>query len=265
MARMKRLILVVLLGAGLAAPASADVTVKQTTTGKGMGMSGTIPGTVYIKGLKMRTDSVMDGTTRTMLFDIEAQKLYSFDSKKKEADVWNMADFGAQMGESLDTSDVTSSLTPNGQTKTLLGKTATGYDMRISMPTAVGGSKDMSMTVTLEGPMWIVKDAPGTSDYLAFYEAAAEKGWIFTDPRAAKANPGQARTVAEMHRQLAATGGVPYEQTFEIKMSGSGPMAAIMSRMGRVTSTVTVESVDTAPIDDAMFAVPAGYKLNQRK
>ena len=49
---------------GLASPTFADVTLKQTTTGKGMGMSSTMPGTTYIKGLKMRTETVLgDATT----------------------------------------------------------------------------------------------------------------------------------------------------------------------------------------------------------
>lgn len=262
---MKRAMLTGLLIVGLVPPAWADVTVKQTTKGKGMGMSGTIAGTTYIKGMKMRTDSVIGDTTRTMLFDIDAQKLYMFDSKKKEADVWDMAAFAGEMSKTVDSSEVKASLKPNGQTKSILGKTATGYDMTISMPTAIGGNKDMNMTVTLEGPLWVVKDAPGSADYLAFYKAAADKGWIFSDPRAAKANYGQARSLTEMYRQLAETGGVPYETTFDIKMGGNGPMAAIMAKMGNVSSTTTVESIDAGTIADSLFTVPAGYKLNQRK
>ena len=53
-------VLAVLILVALAAPAGADVTIKQTNTGQGMGMSGTMPWTTYIKGLKMRTE-VMDG------------------------------------------------------------------------------------------------------------------------------------------------------------------------------------------------------------
>src|SRR5262249_45282781 len=130
---MKRLALVVVLIGGLASSAAADVTVKQTMTGKGMGMGGTMTGTTYIRGLKMRADNVMGDTTRTMLFDLDAQKLYSFDSKKKEADVWDMAAFQAEMGKSIDASDIKASIKPNGQTKTLGGKTATGYDMEVTM------------------------------------------------------------------------------------------------------------------------------------
>ena len=32
-----------------------------------------------------------------MIFDVDDQRLYSFDSKKKEADAWDMQAFGANL------------------------------------------------------------------------------------------------------------------------------------------------------------------------
>ena len=193
-----------------ATPASADLKLVQTMTGKGgmVSMSGT--STTYIKGLKMRTDTVTGDTTRSMVFDLDAQKMYMFDSKKKEADVWDMAAFAAEVSKSVDTSSAKASLKPNGQTKQIGGKEATGYDIEETMNAAMAGSKDMNMTVTLAGPIWVVKGAPGSADYGRFYKAAVEKGFIFSDPRAAKAQPGQARAVAEMYNQMADNGCIPY-------------------------------------------------------
>ena len=71
--------------------------------------------------------------------------------------------------------------------------------------------------------------------------------------------------MAEMYKQMAEIGGIPYETTVQIRMSGSGPMAAIMSKIGTVTMTSTVDSVEVAPLADDLFAPPAGYKLNQKK
>jgi hypothetical protein len=262
---MKNICAVTVLALGLALPAHADVTVKQTTSGKGMGFSGSGSALTYIKGNRMRSDAVTGDKTQTMIFDVDAQKLYVFDSKKKEADVWDMAAFGAEISKAVDISGTQASLKPNGQTKQIAGKSAAGYDMEVSMQSAMGGSKDMTMTVTLSGPVWIVKGAPGSADYARFYKAAAEKGFIFSDPRGAKAQPGQAKAMAEMYRQMAATGGIPYETDVRIKIGGSGPLAGIMSKMGGVTMTTTVDSVDVGPLDDALFAPPAGYKLNQKK
>lgn len=263
---MKRALLATVVVLGIVAPAWADLKLTQNVSGKGMGMASNMLTTTYIKGLKMRNDTVSGDTTRSMIFDVEAQKLYMFDSKKKEADVWDMAEFGRQSGTLVDTSAMTATVKPNGQTKQVAGKTATGYDMNISMPTRMGDEKNgMKMTVNLTGPVWIVTGAPGTEDYLRFYKAAAEKGWIFSDPRAAKGAPGQTRAIAEMYRQLAATGGVPYETEMNVKMSGDGPMAGLMAKMGGISSTSTVQSADTAALADDLFEPPAGYKLNVKK
>lgn len=262
---MKRAILSVGLALALAAPVFADVTIKQTTTGKGMGMSSGGTTITFIKGMKMRSDMVSGNITRTTVFDVENQKMYIFDSKKKEADVWDMAAFTAEMSKSVQVDEMTASVKANGKTKEIAGKTANGYDMEISVPSTVGGREGMKMTIMLTGPMWVVKGAPGTKDYMAFYKAAVEKGWIFSDPRAAKGSPGQAKAMAEMYKQLAETGGVPYETEMNIKLAGDGPMAGMMAKMGGMSATTSVQSVDTASLDAALFAPPAGYKLNQKK
>ena len=262
---MKHTVVAILLSIGLAMPAYADVTLKQTTEGKGLGMSGKNAGTTYIKGNKMRTDSVLGDKTQSMIFDVDAQKMYVFDSKKKEADVWDMAAFAAELGKSVDTSSTKASLKPNGQTKQIGGKAATGFDIEETMSAAFGGSKDMNMTVTLAGPIWVVKGAPGSADYGRFYKAAAEKGFIFSDPRAAKAQPGQARATAEMYKQLADTGGIAYETDMQIKLSGSGPMAGLFAKMGNVSMLTVVDSVDAAALPDDLFAPPAGYKVSPKK
>ena len=242
----------------------ADVTIKQSVDGKMMAFSGKGTSTTYIKGNRMRTETTMGDRTHSMIFDVDAQKIYIFDSRKKEADVWDMAAFRQQIEKSVDVSSASGAIKANGQTKQIAGQTASGYDMAMTMKAAMAGSKDLDMTVTLQGPVWIVKGAPGSADFSRFYKAAAEKGFIFSDPNAAKAQPGQAKAMAEMYRQMADIGGIPYESRTEIKMSGSGPMAMV-ARMGNMTMTSIVDSVDTATLADDLFAPPAGYKLNMKK
>jgi hypothetical protein len=48
-------------------------------------------------------------------------------------------------------------------------------------------------------------------------------------------------------------------------MGGDGPMAGMMARMGNMSTHSTVDSVETGTLDAALFAPPAGYKLNQKK
>jgi hypothetical protein len=159
---------------------------------------------------------------------------------------------------------MTVSIKPNGQTKQLAGKSASGYDVEISVPGILGGPKGPPVTATLNGVMWVVKGAPGTAEYARFYKGAAEKGWIFSDPRAAKGMPGQAKAMAEMYKKLAEIGGVPYQMDITMKMSGEGPLAMLARSRGMAT-TMTVESIETAGVSDDLFAPPTGYKLNQKK
>jgi len=261
---MKPAILALGMALALVVSAAADMTLKQTINGTGMfaALQGT--GTTYIKGMKMRSEAETRGGVLTSIHDLENQKMYVLDSHAKKGDVWDMQAFSAELAKSVATGQVKSTLKPNGETKAIAGKTASGYDVDVTVPATVGGPGGMEMTVSLHGKAWIVKDAPGTADYAAFYKAAAERGWIFSDPRGAKGSPGQAKAMAEMYRQLAATGGVPYETDTTISISGEGPMAAVMSRMGNMTMTGTVQSIDTAAVDEALFAPPAGYKLTTK-
>ncbi|HUE86057.1 MAG TPA: hypothetical protein VMO26_08265 [Vicinamibacterales bacterium] len=270
---MKQICLALLLSIAVAVPAGADVTIKMTTGGKGMGMARSTTGTTYIKGNRMRSDLQMGNRTQTTIFDLDAQKMYIFESGRKEADVWDMAEFGKQIGMSIDADNMKTSITPNGQKKPFGSYTADGYDMEVSVPATMGNSKDMAMTVTLSGPVWIVKDAPGAAEYNNFYRAAAEKGWIFGDPRAAKGQPGQAKAMAEMYRQFAEIGGIAYESDIQIKMGMSGApaggpgglMAGMLAKMGNMSAQTKVEDVQTGPLSDDLFAPPAGYTLNSRK
>ncbi len=65
----------------------------------------------------MRSDVVIGDRTQTSIFDVDAQKMYVFDSKKKEADVWDMGAFAQELSQSVDTSSAKGSLKANGKTK----------------------------------------------------------------------------------------------------------------------------------------------------
>jgi hypothetical protein len=68
-----------------------------------------------------------------------------------------------------------------------------------------------------------------------------------------------------MYRKLAELGGIAYESEVAIKIEGSGPMAGLLAKMGGVQTTSTVTEVIEGALDDALFAVPAGYSLKERK
>ena len=251
----------------IALPAFADVTIKSVMDGKALGFGGRTPGTTYIKGNRMRSDADLGKRIQSTIFDLDAQKMYFFDSRKNEAEVWDMAAFATELETVVDTAGMTASYTPNGQTKTIGGQMAEGHDVEMSVPFAMGGAGGPAMMLGMTGETWVVKDAPGTADYVRFYMAAAEKGWIFTHPSAAKAQPGQARAMAEMYREIAALGGIPYEMNMDMQIRmgdvGVNPVGLVGGLLGRRGSTITtiIESIETGALSDDLFTLPAGYRL----
>lgn len=262
---MKRTVLAIGCALMFTVPLLADVTVKSTGTGKVLFMSPDTTTTTYVKGLKMRVDNGDKDTIKTVIFDLDGQKMYFFDNKKKEADVWDMSTIAEDMAKVVQTGEIKSSIKPNGQTKQIAGKTANGYDIEIIVPFMNGGEKGMAMTMTMTGKTWMVKGAPGTADYAAFYKGAAQKGWVFQDPKSAKASPGQAKANAKMYEQFASLGGIPYETEMDMKASGDNPMAGLMAKAMHMQMTTTVQSVEAGTLAAEMFAPPAGYKLNMKK
>jgi hypothetical protein len=246
----------------MTAPLRADVTMTSQVTGEGLAKMAEGQSVTYIKGLKMRTDSNVGGSSRTTLFDVEAQRMVSIDHGKKEAEVWDLAAFRRDMGQAVKAAPA-ASVTPNGQTREIAGQQCDGYDMSISMGMAAG--PDPSLTMVMSGPVFIAKGAPGSEDLKQFYLAAAERGFIMSDPKSAKAAPQQAQGMTELYRKIAEIGGVPYSMEMSMKVEGGGPMAGMMSKMlGNSKFVNTVVSVTTEDVSADMFEIPDGYQVNKK-
>ena len=240
----------------LASPAVADVTLKSTVTGKMVQGDST----AYIKGLKMRTDSTVGGSPTSIIIDLEAQKFISINHKKKEAVVSDMGKFRKELETAVKGAEAKSSLKPNGETREVSGRSCTGYDMNVAIPMAVG--EGMEMMMVMSGPVFVAKGAPGSDDFKRFYLAAAEKGFIANDPRAAKAAPQQTKGMTALYKAIADTGGIPYLMETSVKIEGGGPMAGMMGKMmggAGFTQTITGVTTDAVPADT--FDIPADYKV----
>jgi Domain of unknown function (DUF4412) len=244
----------------LASPAAADVTTKHKSSGKGMGgmMSGEM--TQYVKGLKMRTDQNIGGQETTTIMDVAAKQMIVLNHAKKEATVFDMTSMSANLAK-LPVSEIKASITPTAQTRQIAGATCTVYDVKVTAPMSMRA--DAGMTLVMGGPHCLVKNGPGQADYTALYRAVAKNGFFIGDPAQANVQPAQAKAMTEMYSKMAELG-VPYAAEMNITFEGSGPMAAMMSKMGGNSFGNEITSVSTAPIPDSTFEVPAGYKVNKR-
>jgi hypothetical protein len=258
---MRMRLAVTLLGTLLmTSPALADLTITATQQGKGM-MAKLMTGETItrIKGGKMRGDTASSDGPTTTLIDLDAQTMAALNHKAKEATVTDLGELQASMGK-MTNNNIKATVTPTGRRQEVAGRGCDEYRMEMTVPAFADPSSPIM--VTTAGPVCIVKDSPGKADYAAFYLKAAEKGFVIAgDPRQAKAQPGQARSMTEVYRQMAQLG-VPYLVDLEFKMGGEGPMGAIMGRLGfGFTSTVTRVSVEAIP--DALMAIPADYKIKK--
>lgn len=254
------LLFVLTLTAAVSTPAWADVTVTQTTSTKIMRMDISGESVTRIKGHKMRTDlTLKSGEQQTTIFDLDAQKMISIDHKKKEASVLDMTEAREAMAKVADT-DVQSDLKSTGVTKQVAGLSCTVYDSNINVAAKIA---DQPMNVVLAGPVCLSKDAPGKADFSAFYAAAAEKGLFFQDPRSVKAQPGQAKGTVALYKAMGEAG-IPLSTDVTIKFEGSGPMAAIMGKMGGGTIQSEATKVETGALADDIFQPPAGYAVKSK-
>ncbi|HSL20375.1 MAG TPA: hypothetical protein VK886_02485 [Vicinamibacterales bacterium] len=245
----------------LVSPAYADVTVRQKNTGKG-GMGGAMSGETvqFIKGTRMRMDQTMGGDQTSTIVDAGSQKMIVLNHKKKEADVYDMAKIAQEISQATGAGDIEASITPTARTRQIAGATCTDHDVKMSVPMKMGND---TMTMVTAGVVCLAKGGPGADDFAAFYRAAAEKGLFFNDPRAAKAQPGQAKGMAVLYRGMADRG-VAYATDIRMSFEGTGMMASMMNKMGGVSMSSEVLSIASDAIPDAHFDVPAGYKTRNR-
>ena len=262
----KRILLAGLLASG-ATLAHADVTVNTTTAGKASIMNVGGDGANYIKGKRMRSDSMFGGRQVSMITDIDNLRFVELDDKKKTATITPLASIADELAK-VGVGAMQATLTRTSQTKTVSGMPCTVHDIRVTMPfTPVGEpGQGMDMNMVLSGTVCLSTSAPGLADYQAFYKAAADSGFIFGNPVAAKSPTGaaQAKAYAALTKKMAEAG-MALESHVVISASGDNPMSGMMGKLAAsdITTVVTKTEVGDVPADK--FEVPAGYKVKTQK
>jgi hypothetical protein len=157
------------------------------------------------------------------------------------------------------------------------------------------------MKMALEMSMWISRDVPGSQDAIAFYKRNAGRfPWSALMGGAAAGNAAMQKAMAELYRKMASFDGVPVLQVTKMKVLGmeaqmaqaqeqmaharvkleeqvkKGGQQAAMARQalammdrqaGGSMFEITTKSSEFSgsPIPDAVFAIPAGYQMNEAK
>lgn len=246
-----------LAGLALARPAAADVTIRAKVTTLTMAQTLTAETVTYVKGRFMRVDTTMNGGGQATIFDVDARTFTVLNPQTHEALVADAATFDRKAAA---TGGPTVEMTPTGESKETAGLTCEGYALKVTMPMTVGPE---TATLTMSGPVWASKGAPGAKEYAAFLQKAVAAGLILGDPRAARAQPDQARGTSELLERIGQAG-VPCGSDFQMSVAGPGPMAAAMAGMGGSEMKVETLSVTTDPIAPDLFVIPKGYTIKNQ-
>lgn len=245
--------------AAFTAPAvHADLMIVAKTSGEGMGQKLGGESVTYIKGHKMRTELRNGKDTLVTLMDIDQRTTILINGSKGEA-----FDVGPLMSQQtgIDEASVNVALESQGTQGRVAGIPCDNYNLRLRLKAAPADPALGDVDVTVEGPACLVKDAPGLAEYAAFYQYAAEQGYFFGDPRAAKAQPGRERGMTVMYKQFAQHG-IPYSTNLKIGFAGEGFMAKMLAKTG-FTTTTEVTEISTGVLEDSLFEVPAGVKVKK--
>jgi len=253
--------------AATAAAAHADVTVTTTTEGKASFINVGGEGTAQFKGKRQRSDSNILGKAQSLIIDVDNLRFIDLDAKKKTATVTPLASIGDELAKAgIGTMQAT--LTKTSQTKSVAGYPCTVHDVRIAMPfSPTGNAGDgMDLTMVLAGTACLGTTVPGLADYQTFYQAAADSGFIFGDPRTAKSPAGaaQAKAYAALTKKMAEAG-MALETHVTISASGSGPMAGLMSKAIASDIRTTVTKITAGDLPADTFDIPAGFKVKTQK
>ncbi len=245
---MKRMIFVLAAVVLSGSAAFADVTVTMAVT---MGAATmTVDGTmvVSVKGSKFRSESKVMGQEVLLLGDGVTRQVWKVDQAAKQFEPF---DPQQAFPAAVSVGDVKVGMTPNGQTKELLGQVCQGYTLEMSMPMTVQGE---TVTVRMTGPVWMAKEGQAVAEMQASQKTFAELGMAMSPI----GQGPQAKALMEASKAMMASG-VIVEQNLVMTMEGTGQMAQALSQVGGMTMTTRVTSLSIDPIPDERFAIPEGY------
>ena len=239
--------------------ALADLKLTARTTGQAMGRDTGGESVTYIKGTKMRTESISDGRRSVAILDLDKQQMIVLNDKKQRAEVFDLSQT-AQVLQQLDATNV--ELEPLGTSRTIAGLSCDDYEFKVAMKVAPVEGLDMKMNMDFGGPVCISKDAPGQATFRDFYTTAAEKGLFFGAPMAGQT--GQSKGMLELYRKMSELG-VALATDITVKVTGDGPMAGAMARLGNIEVGNETLEISEESLSDDLFEIPAGWKVKQQK
>jgi hypothetical protein len=230
----------------------ADVMYEMTSTTEGMmGMKGETQMRVFVKGDRSLTEMtaenpMMGSMSDTKIIRLDKGIIWSVDHENKQYTEFSLEEMAAEPETPEETEmempDVKVART--GNNKKILNKDC--EEIIVTME-AAGDEGEMTFKQT----MWVTKDVPGYKEIQEFQKHMSESGL----GSSAMMGPNK-KQYQEFQNKISEIEGFPLEMVMEMSMGGE-EMQFTMTTRSEVTK------IETKPVNDKVFEIPAGYSLKE--
>ncbi len=231
----------------------ADVMYEMTSTTAGMmGMKSETHMRVFVKGDRSFTEMTGEAPTSgnvsdTRIIRLDKGVMWSIDHENKQYTEYDFKEMAAAPedsgGQDMEMPEV--KVIKTEEKKDILKKEC--EQVIVSME-----SKGEDGNVTFKQTMWVTKDIPGYKEIQDFQQRIIEVGL----GSSSAAMGHNRKNYEDFQKKISAIEGFPLEIDMEITMAGEG-MSFTMSTHSEVTK------VETTPISDKVFEIPATYSLQE--
>jgi hypothetical protein len=248
-----------LLGALVALPAIADLSMTGRSTVVAMGMQGVGQEGVWLRGPQIRRDLIDRGKAYSHLYDVKKNEITVIDHSQRLAQIYAMSALNQQTDAKIASKDLKLDLKPTGRSHMLQKWKCAEHTLAAAMPAEIGGEK---ASFTLVGTVWLARDTAEQKEVAAFITAAQQPDFFMGIPALAKSSPGQARGMSEIVRRMAPMG-LLCSVDVKTKYEGTGRMAALSNKLDSSIS-LTYQQYGSAPLKPEVFDIPKGYRVERK-
>ena len=229
---------------------NADVMYEMVSTSEGMmGMKGETKMRIFVKGdrslTEMTAENPMGGAmTDTKIIRLDKGVIWSIDHEEKQYTEIAIAQEEPVMDEPEDVPMPDLKVTRTGQKKKILNKDCEEVIVTMDIDDDEGTTK-------LKQTMWVTTDIPGYKEIQDFQRHMGGAGSTSSSMMG-----GNKKTFEEFQKKTSEIEGFPLEIDMEMTMGAEGMSFSFLTH-----SEVT--KIETNPISDKVFEIPAGYSLKE--
>jgi hypothetical protein len=261
---------------GCASWTRADVTITESVAQEFAGVGAKFTQVQTVRGSSLRVED--SASAEAWIYDAAAGAIIRLDAQQREARTYDAVRARADAEREVHIDASASQFSATGRTRLLRGRACREYrfDVRVPLGSATSATVALGSSVRallgavrarallVRGSVWIASSGAGVAEYVEFHRRAAERGVILSDAGARDQGDGLlalalVRARAELDRQVAALGGMPWAMDLTVRPQSSAVLARLDLRLRGRQRTRTI-AVTTDAISDDAFAVPPGWQ-----